>query len=190
MTEEALMTAYCGGDQHAFLRLLDKLGPQLHGFFMVAFRDCSLADDLLQTTLLKLHRARGDYSPDRPLRPWVFTIAARVRLDEHRKRNQRTECLDDAALARIEAGQIVGTVHDADLECESRDEQVRAAIDALPESQRVIIYLHRFEGRMTFAEIGKVLGTTEGAVKLRAFRAYARLRTKLAPLVQAARRAG
>ena len=42
-------------------------------------------------------------------------------------------------------------------------------------------HLHRYE-RMTFAEIAAALGTTEGAVKLRAFRAYQRLRVLLAPL--------
>ena len=36
---------------------------------------------------------------------------------------------------------------------------------------------------MTFAEIARVLGTTEGAVKLRAFRAYGTLRERLAPML-------
>jgi len=48
----------------------------------------------------------------------------------------------------------------------------------LPETQRVVVHLNRFEG-MTFFEIAQVLGTTEGAVKLRAFRAYERLRRLL-----------
>ena len=38
---------------------------------------------------------------------------------------------------------------------------------------------------LTFAEIARVLGTTEGAIKLRAFRAYAALREALAPLAPA-----
>jgi RNA polymerase sigma-70 factor (ECF subfamily) len=46
-----------------------------------------------------------------------------------------------------------------------------------------VIYLHRFE-EMTFAEIAAVLGTSEGAVKLRAFRGYEKLREELAPLLE------
>jgi RNA polymerase sigma-70 factor (ECF subfamily) len=61
-------------------------------------------------------------------------------------------------------------------------DRVRAAVDALPESQRVIVHLHRYEG-LTFAEIAGSLATTEGAVKLRAFRAYGRLRKQLAAFV-------
>jgi RNA polymerase sigma-70 factor (ECF subfamily) len=57
-------------------------------------------------------------------------------------------------------------------------EAVRAALDRLPESQRTVIHLHRYEG-MTFVEIAQVLGTTPGAVKLRAFRGYEQLRAEL-----------
>jgi len=56
--------------------------------------------------------------------------------------------------------------------------RVRAAVDQLPETQRVVVHLNRFEG-LTFVQIAHVLGTTEGAVKLRAFRAYERLRQLL-----------
>ena len=56
--------------------------------------------------------------------------------------------------------------------------RVRHAVDQLPETQRVVVHLNRFEG-MTFLEIAQVLGITEGAVKLRAFRAYETLRKLL-----------
>ncbi len=55
-------------------------------------------------------------------------------------------------------------------------------MDSLAESQRVIVHLHRFE-ELTFGEIGKVLGISEGAAKLRAFRAYEQLRKLLLDLV-------
>ena len=47
---------------------------------------------------------------------------------------------------------------------------------AWPEPQRVVVHLHRFE-ELSFAEIGRVLGISEGAAKLRAFRAYGQLRS-------------
>ena len=52
----------------------------------------------------------------------------------------------------------------------------------MPESQRTVIHLHRYEG-MTFAEIAAVLGSTPGAVKLRAFRGYETLRHRLRGLL-------
>ena len=56
--------------------------------------------------------------------------------------------------------------------------RVRRAVERLPETQRVVVHLNRFE-EMTFFEIAQVLGITEGAVKLRAFRAYETLRRLL-----------
>jgi RNA polymerase sigma-70 factor (ECF subfamily) len=63
-----------------------------------------------------------------------------------------------------------------------RSERVRAALERLSGPQRVVVHLHRFEG-LGFAEIGKALGISESAAKLRAFRAYGELRRLLADLV-------
>jgi RNA polymerase sigma-70 factor (ECF subfamily) len=182
MTEEALMAAYCDGDRGAFERLFALWGPRLHGFFMRSFKNQTVADDLLQTTFMKVHRARCEYQRDLPVRPWLFAIAARVRLDEYRRRQRSPEGLDEDEVAR--AGPDRGSVADAPdaVDAGRRATLVRAALEALPEAQRVIVHLHRFEG-MTFADIGKVMGTTEGAVKLRAFRAYERLRKQLRPVL-------
>jgi RNA polymerase sigma-70 factor, ECF subfamily len=177
------MAAYRAGDAVAFDKLYALLGPKMHAFFMRSFNDRAVADDLLQTTMLKLHRARGEFRDGLPLRPWVFAIAARVRLDEYRKRRRVTEELDEERLAQTE--EQGGTPEDTAtgrVDAGDRAASVRAALAALPESQRVVIHLHRFEG-LTFAEIGAALGTSEGAVKLRAFRAYEQLRKQLRPLL-------
>jgi RNA polymerase sigma-70 factor (ECF subfamily) len=182
MSEEALMVAYRQGDRAAFERLFAALGPRIHGFFMRSFRSPAVADDLTQTTFLRMHRARAEYRPDHRLRPWLFTIAARVRLDEYRRRKRLAEDFDEEALARAEESRAPTDLPESEVQSAELARTVKAALEALPESQRVIIHLHRYEG-LTFGEIARALGTTEGAVKLRAFRAYQRLRKQLAPLV-------
>jgi RNA polymerase sigma-70 factor (ECF subfamily) len=178
--EETLMAAYVAGDGRAFEQLFARLAPRLHRFFQRSFRSEATADDLLQTTFLKLHRARDTYKPDMRVAPWAFAIAARVRLDEFRKRKRLAEDGDEEALARADEARAAETHDEGGLDGDAAD-AVRRAVDALPESQRVVIHLNRFEG-MTFAEIARVLGTTEGAIKLRAFRAYGALRQSLAAL--------
>jgi RNA polymerase sigma-70 factor (ECF subfamily) len=183
-SEDAWMRAYVGGDRKAFVRLFDRLAPAVYAFFVRTLRSRAVADDLVQTTFLKLHRARDSWRPDFPVRPWVFTIAARVRQDHLRRSRAATELTGDEELAPAEA-EGGGTPPESELALlqRSRDERVRQALDALPEAQRTVIHLHRYEG-LTFAEIASVLGTTEGAVKLRAFRGYERLRATLADLVR------
>jgi RNA polymerase sigma-70 factor (ECF subfamily) len=175
-----LMAAYVSGDRRAFEQLFARLAPRLHRFFQRSFRSPATADDLLQTTFLKLHRARDTYDPQMRVGPWAFAIASRVRLDEFRKRKRLAEDGDEEALARADEAQAAAAGADDAIDGDAAD-AVRRAVDALPESQRVVIHLNRFEG-MTFVEIARVLGTTEGAVKLRAFRAYETLRKTLAPL--------
>jgi RNA polymerase sigma-70 factor, ECF subfamily len=174
------MAAYVAGDRHAFEVLFGRLAPRLHAFFRRSFQAESTADDLLQTTFLKLHRARDTYKADMPLAPWAFAIASRVRLDEFRRRKRLAEDGDEEALARADEARAAEVADASGLDGGAAD-LVRRAVDALPESQRVVIHLNRFED-MTYAEIARVLGTTEGAVKLRAFRAYGALREKLAAL--------
>ena len=175
------MAAYVSGDRRAFEQLFARLAPRLHRFFRRSFGTEATADDLLQQTFLKLHRARDTYDPSMRVAPWAFAIASRVRLDEFRRRKRLAEDGDEEALARADEARALDPPSDGGLDGDTAD-AVRRAVDALPESQRVVIHLNRFEG-MTFAEIARVLGTTEGAVKLRAFRAYATLRQALAPTV-------
>jgi len=98
------MAAYVAGDPGAFQRLFRVLAPSLHAFFARTVADGSAAEDLLQTTFLKLHGARGSWRPGEPLRPWVFTIAARVRVDWLRRNGRRgaEEELDGETLAWLE----------------------------------------------------------------------------------------
>jgi len=171
------MSAWVAGDARAFEQLFARLAPRVHGFFLRSFRDEAVADDLLQVTFMKVHRAREQFRPGLRLAPWLFAVAARVRVDELRRRLRLPEDADEEAIANAEDP---GT-DDPPLDTDVRD-AVRAALDALPESQRTVIHLHRYEG-MTFPEIAGVLGTSAGAVKLRAFRGYETLRQRLKGLL-------
>lgn len=184
VSEETLMAAYAAGDESAFVRLYASLSPRIYGFFARSFAEPTVRDELLQATFLKIHRARAQYQPALPLRPWVLTIAAHVRRDELRRRRRLREDPGEEALAAAEEAGALGRAPDTESGFVSKDvaERLRDAVGALPESQRVVIHLHRYEG-MTFAEIAAVLSTSEVAVRGRAFRAYAQLRKTLQDLV-------
>src|SRR5436305_10251879 len=172
MTEESLMAAYCRGDMEAFDRLFSMLGPHVHGFFRRSFKSEVVADDLLQITFLKLHQARDQYRDGEPLRPWLFAIAARVRLDEYR-RNGRMQSNQEKANGvehgrESAGGDLPGHAPPSNPENAEVVERVRQALSQLPESQRLVVQLHRYAG-LTFPQIGQALGLSAGAVKLRAF---------------------
>jgi RNA polymerase sigma-70 factor (ECF subfamily) len=174
------MQAYVEGDADAFQRLFSSLAPAVHAFFARAVSERSAVDDLTQTTFLKVHAARRLWRRGERVRPWVFTIAARVRVDWLRARGRSaSEPLDDG-VAEV-AGEAIDPVVEIDLR--QRDERVREALEALPESQRIVVHLHRIEG-LGFADIGRILGISEGAARVRAFRANEELRTRLRDLAR------
>ncbi len=172
------MLDYAAGDLRAFELLFERWAPRLRAFFA---RTCGCRadlDDLLQLTFLRMHRARHDFRPGQPLRAWLFAIAAHLQTDELRRR-RRTARLAQAA--RSEAMEPSAMPDDVGSGW-ARVSRVRAALEQLPQAQRAVLHLHRYE-KMSFAEIAEVLGCTQGAVKLRAFRAYRRLRLLLADLL-------
>jgi RNA polymerase sigma factor (sigma-70 family) len=181
LTDEELMAAYADGDRRSFAALFQRWAPRVHGFFLRALGDPAAADDLLQVTFLNVHRARRTFRPLLSLRAWLFSIAAHALQDELRRRKRLPLAAEDEQKAVADA--VVAEDQPVSFESRQRAQTVRAALERLPESQRAVLYLHRFE-QMGFAEIARVLGTTEGAVKLRAFRAYERLRRELLPLLQ------
>jgi RNA polymerase sigma-70 factor (ECF subfamily) len=175
------MAAYAQGDEGAFQRLFARLAPSVHGYFRRAVRSEAVADDLLQTTFLKLHRARLRWRAGEPVRPWLFGIAARVRADHLRQQRARPVATGapEERPEEVEPGDGPETAAAS----AQRAARVRAALETLPESQRAVVELHRYHG-LSFAEIARALDSTEGAVKLRAFRAYGALRAALADLVE------
>jgi RNA polymerase sigma factor (sigma-70 family) len=176
------MALYAEGDGAAFRRLFELMAPRIRAFFLRSFADAAVADDLTQATFLKLHSARVSYRADRPLKPWVFTIAAGVRCDELRRRYRMPRHVGEADLESAEAALVADTPDQDQSNDAGRTEAVRDAIKRLPESQRVVVHLHRYE-ELTFEQIAEVLGTTSGAVRVRASRAYERLRQELRPYI-------
>src|SRR5947209_12973939 len=142
-TDEELMKAYVAGDARAFEQLFARIAPRVHGFFLRSFRDAAVADDLLQVTFMKVHRAREQYRQDLKVAPWIFTVAARVRLDELRRRRRMPEDADEEALARADEAAAAEADPGA---AKYVQDPVRAVHDRLPESQRTVIHLHRYEG--------------------------------------------
>ena len=65
-----------------------------------------------------------------------------------------------------------------------RARQIRAAVESLPEKQRLAVLLHKYQD-LDYAEIAPILGCSESALKSLLFRAYEALRVKLRPLAGA-----
>jgi RNA polymerase sigma-70 factor (ECF subfamily) len=184
MAEEAeLMQRYCDGDAGAFRELYALVAPRLLGYLMKMTRERALADDLLQQTFLKVHRARAAYVRGADPVPWIYSIAHRTFLDETRKRKRALVRVGEVEELPEVPADITGESADRRDEARGDPEMMTAALDALaelPVQQREAVVLTKLDGK-SVAEAAAIAGTTVGAMKVRAHRGYEALRRMLGP---------
>jgi RNA polymerase sigma-70 factor (ECF subfamily) len=102
-----------------------------------------------------------------PLVAWLYTVAQRRIVDEARRRGR-------AARAEL----VVVPPAEASQYGDDVARSIRKALERLPDAQRRVVVLKLLEGR-PFAEIARLLGTTEAASRMRFSRALERLRDQL-----------
>ncbi len=178
---DAAMDRYARGDGAAFDELYRCGGPRVRGFLLRLSGDPAAADDLTQETFIRVHRARGSFAAGATAVPWLLAIARNVYRDGVRRARarpvaSRTNAAEQEAAAYEAPPETRG---DEALAAREMLEVVRRTLAELPVLQREAFVLIRFEG-MSVMEAAEVLGATEGAVKVRAFRAYEALRAALA----------
>jgi len=85
------MLAIQAGNPDAFEVLFGRYERRLYGFLVRRTGDREAAAELFQDTFLKIYRARGTWDPSRPVKPWLFGIAANTAKDRVRRRQRRPE---------------------------------------------------------------------------------------------------
>jgi len=173
VSDELLMTAYVDGNTDAFRQLFTRYAPLLARIVRAKVASDEEGRDLVQQTFLQLHRARNDYHAGEPLRPWLFTIAYNLIRDRWRTLGRRREEPLEQAPPQIDAD----TPADV-LQRRRRAERLHAALATLSSDQRQVVELHWFGG-IPLPEVATTLGVSLSAVKVRAHRAYTRLRENL-----------
>lgn len=175
---EQLMEQYVNGSAAAFDELYRRIAPRMLSYLLRLTRSRDRAEDLLQVTFAKVHRARATYINGAPVMPWVLAIARRSFLDERRASRSRTE--DLSSDGTLPEGRDEGAAGSLELA-----EALERALDRLPDQYREAITLTKITG-LSVNEAAEVLGTTPTAVKLRVHRGYEKLRAALASLESSA----
>jgi RNA polymerase sigma-70 factor, ECF subfamily len=78
------------GNQAAYERFLLEASATLRAYLSRRMQRPESVEDVLQETLLSIHRARHTYLPDRPVGPWLFAIC-RNRMTDFYRRHRRIE---------------------------------------------------------------------------------------------------
>lgn len=172
-----LMAAAQGGDRAAYDSLLRECLPVVAMIARGRGVPPDSIDDVVQETLVTLHRARHTYDPSRSFMAWLRTIADRRAIDALRGQGRRRarEVHDPVAYDAH-----VDPAPDATQNVDRRDKDRRlhAAIVTLPDGQRQAVEQLSLHGR-SLAEASVVTGRTTGALKVNLHRALRSLQARL-----------
>jgi len=94
----ALMARAQAGDREAYNQLLKAMVPAIRAFARKKIADEALVEDVIQETLLAIHRVRHTYDPHRPILPWIAAITSARAIDALRQRGRNHEVQDEGAL--------------------------------------------------------------------------------------------
>lgn len=165
---ESLMCRYQQADEAAARLFIERVSPLLLRYFLVQPSNRRFADDLMQDTWMRIHKARHTWRRGEPVLPWIFAIARHTSLDSYRK-SRRVESREILVEELPEPSASVAPSRTPDLD---------AMLAALPASQREVILLLKVSG-LSIEEVARATASTAGSVRQKAHRAYRTLRALL-----------
>jgi RNA polymerase sigma-70 factor (ECF subfamily) len=171
-----LMQRYSRGEDGVFEELYRLMAARLYRFCLRLTPARSEADDLLQETLLRVHRARATYLPGSNALHWALAISRAAHVDRLRYWRRRPEDLgsanDAAEHDRLPA--IDRRSPESDARARDLVRVITGELAEMSETNRAAYVLLKEEG-LSVREAAAALGTTEPVVRQRAHRAYEQL---------------
>jgi len=182
-TDVELMTEFQQGNRDAFEKLVMRHQVGVFNFFMRLMNDRDAAEDQTQDVFLRLYLHAENYEVTAKFTTYLYRIARNCWIDHLRrtKRRGRLQSLDKETAEGVNLyEQLAAPVEEPDAKAKAADRAtvVRAAIEALPEEQRVVFVLSEVQG-MKYADIAVALEIPVGTVKSRMHVAVERLRDYL-----------
>jgi RNA polymerase sigma-70 factor (ECF subfamily) len=164
------------GDAGAYDSLVSKYLRRVVSIAYGIVRNAHDAEDLAQEAFVKAYQSIGRFRTSEPFGPWIYRIVTNLSLDVMKHRTKfRHETIEDRGHAARR--------DDTELPAMSNEIAARidAAIEELPEMQRIVARLHLVE-ELEHAEIAAMTGLSDGTVRSHLSHARAKLRDKLADL--------
>ena len=179
-TDEQLMSLFQGGDENAYIILVNRYKDKLINFIYHYLKDSESAEDVVQETMIKLYQKKQYYKEIAKFSTWLYTIAKNLANTELRKRKNRKITFlshfsnDDKTYEipsdDLEIGQQVQT--------DVVNEIIKNAVNQLSEKFKTVIILRDIQ-EIPYEEISEIIGIPIGTVKSRINRARLQLQVEL-----------
>jgi RNA polymerase sigma-70 factor, ECF subfamily len=176
-----LLDRSAAGEEMAFQEIVTRYKNGLYAFLRNFLNRSDLIDDVFQETFLQLFTSQASFDRERPLRPWLYTIAANKAKDALRK-IQRTAAVTIGTMTESEDMSfgdmlnVLGSEEERPFEDLERDEtaaNVRLVIANMPDNLREILVLAYFN-KFSYKQLSDILSIPIGTVKSRLHTAVGR----------------
>jgi RNA polymerase sigma-70 factor (ECF subfamily) len=168
-----------GREPQAWADIYERFADRIFGFFVNQTHSRQTAEDLTAGVFVEALQAAEKFQGSvSDLRSWLFRIARNNLIDHVRSAKRvKTEAIEDVAEADLTRLSAAGDPQDLAMAGLDRG-AILAAVEKLSPGQREVVLL-RLTGDLAYAEIGKLIGKTQGAVKVLHHRAMAALANSL-----------
>jgi RNA polymerase sigma-70 factor (ECF subfamily) len=174
LTDGELLNRYSAGEEAAFREIVNRYKNGLYAFLRMFLNRRELVEDVFQETFLQLFTSKESFDTDRPLRPWLFTIAANKAKDALRKWQRKNAIpigtmMDSEELSFDDILNSVTSDETMPYEELQKDEtalRVRRIIADMPENLREILIFAYFN-RFSYKQMAEILSIPIGTVKSR-----------------------
>ncbi len=190
MSDENLMKLCQEGDEGAFEALFQRYEGQALSFIHRLIGDQSRTEALGQEAFLRIFKDAKSYQYPRSFTTWFYTIVRNLCKNELRWRSRHPTVSIEENVDRSDRGNSDHSARIGDfLETESVDplekmvsremnQKIEQALQSLPELEREILILNRFQG-LKYREISEVVGVPISTVRARIYSALERLRRSI-----------
>jgi RNA polymerase sigma-70 factor (ECF subfamily) len=187
MNDMEVMRHCVAGDEGAFEEIVNRYKDGVYAFLRRFLNRSDLVDDVFQEAFLQLYLGRNTFDLSRPLRPWLFTIAANKAKDALRRLQRADSNIGSMCDGEEQSiGDMLDTLdYDEHVPCDDliRNETAAAVqrmVARMPERLREILILAYFQ-KCSYAEIAGILRIPVGTVKSRLHTAVRRFAEELQP---------
>jgi RNA polymerase sigma factor (sigma-70 family) len=160
------------GDLDQLGLLFERYNRVLFAFFYGQNRNAMQSEDLVQNVFMRVLQYRHRFRGDGEFKAWLFHIARNVHYDHFRKKQRRRTEQIDAWQDKVidpNANRPQEMIRQEELT------RLRLTLQRLPEKHRQVLEMSKLQG-MAYSDIATVLNCTEGAVKVKVFRALQALK--------------
>ncbi|MGV3724631.1 MAG: RNA polymerase sigma factor [Actinomycetota bacterium] len=153
------------GDQQAFAELVARHRDGVYSFVRHVVGHEADAQDLAQETFVRAYAAIGRFRPSAAFEPWLYTIASNLCRSHFRKLRVRPRGLDLSHAVESVAATLASDPAAATLQ-RDQERRLRAAIQALPPEQRIIVVLRHLQSH-SYQHISEIVGLPVSTVEHR-----------------------